>query len=119
MPRISQAHATAQFSHDLERKNFLNRNHEPTAVRISAPPDDPHFLIEIAPPPDLDQLTRVNVQLWPVEILASGLAASWSDGKATVEIKRRKEEVPGSNPGLYVPFDVMKRELSSRGKLNL
>jgi hypothetical protein len=85
-----------------------------SSTNVISPPEAPSYLVKVPLPISLDETTRVEVQVWPVElrVLRTKAVANDSGAKASVRLERHEVKSP-EDSGRYTFFDPMEKEFEA------
>lgn len=103
----------------VPREHLLQAQQAAGTLKLSStnglsPPEAPSYLVTVPVPKDLDQTTRVEVQVWPVEVRISPAQAAAKDPSAKAFVRLQgHEEKQSEDLSRYVYFDRMEKEFET------
>lgn len=85
-----------------------------SSTNVISPPEAPSYLVTVPLPKNLDETTRVEVQVWPVELRVLRTKAIANDNGAKALVRLERHEVKGpEDSSQYTFFDQMEKEFET------
>jgi hypothetical protein len=85
-----------------------------SSTNVISPPEAPSYFVTLPVPKDLDAITRVDVEVWPVELRIERLRERANDAASKASVKLQRHEPKRSeNTTDYVYFDRMEKEFQA------